>query len=473
MEGRRSWRDVSGYGIGVYFAVAVLSAVVFGGRMLEARWLIWGSVETLVFWMGLKGMSGAWMGLGEKAFVRKVFGVALGVRLAYVVLTYFLYIYWTGSPFEFEAGDAFFYDAFGAQIAESGLGSAFELAEMSGVAPSDMGRPLELALIYSVTGHYVIVPRLVQSFLSAWSCVLVYKLAKRNFGEVPGRYAAIVMVLLHNSVYYCGLQLKESDMVFWTLLFLERSDAVLREGKLRFGNMVVPVVVGLWLFLFRTVLGAVAMMSFMGTMLLAKDASGKAMSWGKRIAVGGVMLLAMVPVAMDRYGDELVAYWEASGDNQSQGMEWRSERKGGNQFAKYGSTALFAPAILLIPFPTLVEVVGQDNQMMRHGGYLEKHVLSFFVYVALFYLVFKYKTWRRHLLLLMFLFGYLAVVAMSNFAMSERFHFPALPIFVILAGFGLSQVGKREWGIFPFYVAVMGVMVIGWCWFKLAGRGMV
>ncbi len=466
-------RRVSTLGIALYFFVSIAAMVVFGNRMLPWGWVLWGSVETLIFWLGLRTMAESWMEMGEKRFVRTVFGVALGVRWAYVVLSYFLYIYWTGTPFEFEAGDAGFYDSFGAQIAEFGLSDAFYLAQVSGVAMSDMGRPLELAFIYSLSGHYIIIPRLVQAVLSAWSCVLVYKLAKRHFGDVPGRYAAIIMVLLHNSVYYCGLQLKESDMIFWTLLFLERADVVLRNGKISVQNMIIPVVVGLWLFMFRTVLAAVLWISFMGTMMLAQNVGKKAMSWGKRIVIGSLMVAAMLPVAWERYGEEMVAYWDASSDNQSVGMEFRSTREGGNQFAKYGSATLFAPAALLVPLPTMVNVEGQDNQMMRHGGYLEKQVLSFFVYIALFYLLIKYRTWRRHLLLLIFMFGYLAVIAMSNFAMSERFHFPALPVYVILAAFGLSQTGKRERMLFPYYIVLTGVMVLGWCWFKLAGRGMM
>ena len=148
-------------------------------------------------------------------------------------------------------------------------------------------------------------------------------------------------------------------------------------------------------------------------------------------------------------------------------------REGGNKLAKYGSATLFAPAIFVIPIPTMVDIDDQQNQMLQNGGFLEKDVLSFFVYIALSALIFRYKSWRRHLLILLFIAGYLTVIAMSAFAMSERFHLPAMPVFVILAAFGITQVTKRQKKYFPIYLFILGFVVLAWNWFKLAGRGLI
>ena len=60
--------------------------------------------------------------------------------------------------------------------------------------------------------------------------------------------------------------------------------------------------------------------------------------------------------------------------SQQQSMEWRAEREGGNQFAKYASKSIFAPMIMVIPFPTMVETPGQENQRMIHGGNYVKNI---------------------------------------------------------------------------------------------------
>jgi hypothetical protein len=43
---------------------------------------------------------------------------------------------------------------------------------------------------------------------------------------------------------------------------------------------------------------------------------------------------------------------QVQGDYQKDNMEWRGEREGGNEFAKYAGVTVFAPLIFTIPFPT-------------------------------------------------------------------------------------------------------------------------
>jgi hypothetical protein len=111
-------------------------------------------------------------------------------------------------------------------------------------------------------------------------------------------------------------------------------------------------------------------------------------------------------------------YWNARDTNQDASMEFRAKREGGNEFAKYVGTAVFAPLIFTIPFPTMVETPKHENQRLIHGGNFVKNITSFFTILAIFLLFFKYKTWRNHILILAFTGGYLAVVAMSAFAQS-------------------------------------------------------
>ena len=123
-------------------------------------------------------------------------------------------------------------------------------------------------------------------------------------------------------------------------------------------------------------------------------------------------------------------------------MEWRAKREGGNKFSTYASGAVFAPMIFVIPFPTMVETPGQENQRLIHGGNYVKNILAFFTMLALFLLI-KEGKWRDHLLIGSFTIGYLAVIALSAFAQSERFHQPALPFVLIFAAYGISRSEKK------------------------------
>lgn len=197
------------------------------------------------------------------------------------------------------------------------------------------------------------------------------------------------------------------------------------------------------------------------------------MKWKNRVVVGVFMGISAIFLFSGSISEEVNVLWENRQSNQINQMNYRANRINGNKLATYGTGAIFAPAILTIPLPTFVNVETQQNQMYQNGGYLEKQVLGFFVYVALFLLIFRYRSFRRHLLLLLFLFSYLGIIAFSSFAVSERFHFPSLPVFVILAGFGITQIDKKMKALYLPYLFLIALMVIGWNVFKLTGHEMI
>ena len=111
---------------------------------------------------------------------------------------------------------------------------------------------------------------------------------------------------------------------------------------------------------------------------------------------------------------------------------------------------------------------------MIHGGNYVKNIISFFTIAALFIMLLS-GNWRRYVLPVSILCGYLMVLVFSNFAHSERFHLPILPLHLMLAAYGISQMNKLrilKKG-YPWWCALMFVAALAWNWFKLAGRGMI
>lgn len=459
---------ISNKAMPLYPLMLLLVSLSFLDHVLPAYWIAFGFVEFFGFFLCFKFCCNNWLSVSEKSFERKVFFTALTIRLFYVVFIYFFYIFMTLQPFEFDAADSMFYDSIGRDISNAGLSHAWNILTTDNIDFSDRGNPYIISTLYSVFGQYVIVPRLFNAFTSSITCILIYKLSLRNFGEKPARYSAIIMVFLSNFIYYCGLHLKETSMIFLVVFFLERSDYAIRTEGLKPQTLILPALLAGSLFLFRTVLGATACASFFCALLFT---SGKVVGLGKRIGIGLVMSFFVIYFFPQGAKEEVNNVWQARGENQQQSMKFRTERKGGNKYAKYGSAAIFAPMIFTVPYPSLVDT-GQDNQEQRNGEYMVKQVLSFFVLLALFLLLFKYKSFRQHILLLAFFFSYVLVIAFSGFAVSERFHFPALPVFVILAGFGMTQLTEKYKKYYVPYLVFMGLVIIAWNVFKLSGRGM-
>ena len=456
----------------VYFALLVCVPVFFGYPM---EWYFWifGIVEVVGFFYFAHQLPIAWKNYSSKVFTKKLFTTALIIRIIYVVFSYWFYNEMTGAPFEFHPGDVMFYNAVGMEGSRylhtvdfhfvNYLYSTGNLSELS-----DSGYPIYLSFVYWIFDDSIFLARILKTIWSAWTCVLVYKLASRNFGESVGRMAAIFCMLMPNLIFYCGIHLKETEMVFLTVLFAERADYAMRAKQLNWKALIIAIVAACILFMFRTALAAVAMIALATTLMLS---SRRVLSLGKKIAIGAFVVLAMFATVGNQLMTEAEELLAQSGDNQSKSMEWRAERKGGNEFAKYAGAAVFAPLIFTIPFPTLVDTPNHENQRMIHGGNYVKNITSAFTIFALFTLLLS-GNWRKHVLIIAIGCGYLIVIALSAFAQSERFHLPALPFSLILASLGISMLSNKHKKWFNYWLILIFVANIAWAWFKLRGRGM-
>jgi hypothetical protein len=275
-------------------------------------------------------------------------------------------------------------------------------------------------------------------------------------------------MLMPNLIYYTGLHLKETEMVFLTVAFMERADIMFRNKHFNFSEIAPPVLLAVSLFFFRTILGATAMFAMFTTLLFS---SSKVISAGKRVVLTVWIIGAMAYFVGGALSNEIEAVWLKKNDNQAQSMQWRTVRKNGNKYAKYATGAIFAPMIFVIPFPTIVNTPEQENMKMINGGNYVKNFMAFFTIFALFWIL-KNGKWQEYVLIGSFTIGYVVVLAMSAFAQSERFHQPALPFELILAAFGITLITKKEKKYQTFYLIIIFVAIVGWSWFKLAGRDM-
>ncbi len=73
-------------------------------------------------------------------------------------------------------------------------------------------------------------------------------------------------------------------------------------------------------------------------------------------------------------------------------------------------------------------------------------------------------------MLIVFVLGYLGILANSGFAISERFHLPVVPVLIILAAAGMEQLKSIRSNYYLWYLLLVAGLVIGWNYIKLAGR---
>lgn len=459
---------ISRKAISFYFITLAIVSVVFMDRILPFIWMLFGTVEVVTFFYFSNQLTRQWQSLSPQAFAKKLFWTSLIIRLVYTVVVYFFYDFMTGQPFMFHSADEQFYWEVSKVWREQGWGPFWN--EMRWIGFSDSGEIYFTAFLYLLFGPFILTARIAHCLVSALTCLMIYRIAKRHFGESTARMAAIFCMLMPNLIYYCGIHLKEADMVFVTVLLVDSVDVLLNGSKFDWKSLVAGVLAVVAMFSFRTALGIVGLLAVMVALVLNR---GKLAARWKRIGLAVLIVAVLSATAVgDRLMREVSGLLEGGEQNQSVGYEWRSQRVGGNSFAKYASGAIFAPVIFTIPFPTMVNAEGQENQQMLHGGNYVKNVVSGFVILAIFTLIFS-GDWRKHTLPLAMMIGYLAVIAFSNFAHSERFHQPALPFELMFAAYGISILQQKHVKWIDYWMVFVMVANIAWAWFKLAGRGLV
>ena len=449
-----------------YLVTLALVSVFFMSYAMPFQFVLFGLVAVLVFFVYSNKLTMDWYRFPERTFTKKLFTTALIIRVVYAVFIYFYYIEMTGEPFAYHYGDEGLYYEMACLWRNHGF-EVFREQMDEVIGFSDSGYCWWLAIEYLILGTNVLPARLVKCVIDAFSCVLMYNLAKRNFGESTGRMTAIFCMLMPNMWFYCGVTLKETEMAFLTILFTERADLALRARKITFQNILLPGLVILVMFTFRTALAAVLAAALVGALILS---SGKQLQTWKKILYGAVFVVWMFLTVGVEMVEETQMLWEGRNNNQETGMEWRSNREGGNTFAKYASASVFAPFIFTIPFSSMVEIANQENQMMMNGANFIKNVMSGFTIFALVMLLLR-GDWRKHVLPIAVTAGYLVVLVFSNFAHSERFHFPVLAFELMFAAYGVSLMTNKHKRWYTIWLVVVCVIINAWAWVKLAGRG--
>lgn len=456
--------------VSIYIVLLMIVSLVFMKFSMKFIFLLSGIVSVVCFFHFSNVLPKKWAHVPEASFGKKLFVTALIIRVVWVFLSALMFWKIYGDLFDFEHFDSVYYDYLGKQghelLVKGGFRNNFEAFVVLPI--SDQGYPVYMAFMYYLFDDSVIPLRLVKAIFGAWTCLLIYKLGSREFGTRVGRLAGIMCMLMPNLIYYCAIQLKEIEMVFLAVLFVERASAILKQNKFVASQTIILVFVGSLLFFFRTALAVTLFLAFFIAIVFT---SNRVVGIGKKIIIG-LLVFSVIGVAVGGAMIEEINEMYKSRDRQEQNMEWRAEREGGNKFAKYANRSVFAPLIFTIPFSSMVNIEGQEHTQFLNGGNYVKNVTSFFTILALIMLLMS-GDWRKHVLVISMLCGYLVIMAMSAFAQSERFHQPVLSFELMFAAYALCNLKKKHARFFNIWMILIFVAEIGWNWFKLAGRDLI
>lgn len=461
-------KQISFRAIAVYVIALSVVSLVFFSHAMDVLHIALGLVFVVGFFLLSTYWSQRWQDVTEKRYLQYVFWTALALRLVWVIASYFYYIEVTGRPFEIDAADAVGYHEEAKWLASEPWSIAWNYyfgPRASGV--SDVGYPLYLTVLYKIVGPVIIIPRIIKALLSAWMSILLYRLCARTFGEPVGRMAGIMCTLMPNLIIYCGYHLKETEMLFLEVAFLERMDYLLRVRRYNVWNILVPILLAGSLFFFRTVLGAAAVFAFATSVLLVNTPSMKK-GW-KRVAIISWSVLAVLVATGGTVMTEIEGYWEQKDSNVVNKRMDQTNR--GNKWAKYATGSVMAPMMMALPFATMVDVDNQLAQQTKSGGNYIRNFMAFFALLAIFEAI-RLKKLRSFVLIGAFTVAYLGIISLSGFSNSERFLLPGLPGLIAMWAYGVSELRAPTYRLLSPWCIVVFLMEFGWAFFKLGSRGL-
>ncbi len=462
-------RHISLFGIGVYLLALLVVTVAFREHALQVKWILWGVGEVLFFFLMTLYFYPWWKDMEQKRFRWTLFLIALVIRVAYVVLISYYYYYQTGIAFEYHAADSLGYHKTAVYLSQcvrhGQIAYIFKYLNAYTMGYSDQGYVLWLTLIYSIFGRSLLTPRLLKALMSAYLCLVVYRLGTRTFGERTGRLAAVMCVFMPIFIQMAGLHTKEMEMIFLSVLALERMDYLIRSKKYTVWNILCPILLTGLTFGFRTIIGMCLIFAFLVFVVFSPKEYFKKSNRIITVVATFVILLVFL---FTKVGGEMKIIYKVRFTE----INYQTEKyeKEGMRHYELAQNKYLWPGAFVLPLAPMVEKAPEHNKMIHGSTYL-KNFLAFFAMLAIV-IAFRQRKWRDFSLIGAYELSYLGLIMFSFAANSERYHELAIPMLVLMAAYAMTHLRHKDMKLFYVYCFVLFAALFTWNWLKISARGL-
>lgn len=465
-----------------FFAILaiLLNWILFGDLSVDFIFILGNIIAVFIILVLFNFCQKNFINLPEKAFKRNIFWFSLALRIFSVLFYYCLFYYITDTEFDVEAIDAVVYHDFANDVLKDfrtgNLTPASFLISVGGDF-DDAGYVVFLAFIYSIFEDGILIARIVQAVIGAFTVLLIYKTTKEFFDERTGKLAAIILATFQPILLYTAVHMKEVIMVHFVFLFLYYSVQLLKKNKSITISITIVFVSFLGMLSVRTVLAIIALTSLIIYLLL----SGNRIFTLKKITVllsiaAIVFILASSITILSETVNKSKAYFGLKSENQTTvgGMSKEAYVEGGQNFAKYAGGGVFLFQSLITPYPSMVKTnivfFNQTLQWYFAGALLIWVMMVYYAYVGIYYAI-KQNFKKTSLLVFITAIYTLSLVA-SFYITSIRYNIVKMALLIPFIAYGIVLANNRVKRNFIKYVIVVTIMVLLWNYIKIAGRGL-
>jgi hypothetical protein len=329
---------------------------------------------------------------------------------------------------------------------------------------ADTGFSTFLMLPIIIFGQSPIVIKILLCFLGSIVVVRGFKLARLLIEEPAARLAGILLVLYPVSWFYSSIMLKESIMV---LLMIEAMILIVKtQRSFKLQDILKAFAFITSLFFFRSAISILLLMVLGVSFFMQYKQKNLVINIMLSAAV--IMIYIYFLISTGRYDE----YYNQYSNVDEFTQERLSYMESINPFVALVSSPVFAALSYISPFPSVVTVpVAQGlphSEYYYHiAGNLFWIVLAFFSLYGLYYSI-RYKR-REMAVLIALVIGYQFILLKAMMFTSVRLSYPAKPFLLVFAAYGIYKIRNKKW--YPLYLAAALIMILGWNYVRLKGRG--
>lgn len=451
------------------FLVLAAAAVYFREVLLPLFYIFFGIAYCILFFIGTHFIYNAWADISDKAFSGRILFFSMFFRLFTVVFLYFIFIHQTGTPFELYAADSYSYDYLGKQIASGLMNGTFNASQFFHYdAIDDTGQPMLIGLLYYLFGSHVIVFRLFNVIIGSLTVLIYFKLAGMVFSRNVARLSSVMFMLYPSVLYYTGLHLKETTMIFMIILTIYAGIKINKSPGLNLSSVLLFLAGLIPMFFFRNTLGVLLFASFI-LYTVYYQLAGQ----GKNIIKLFISIAVIITTLFIAYNTPIqersqTLYERSTGQFESS-MNFRAARQGGNALAEHASLPLFIALGLSGPNPSLVDIPMQETLSFENPGKFAMNMLAFFGFLGLLF-VFRNRS-PEHIFIIAVLFGWIYAFSLGGFGTSGRFHLLTQPLLFLYISQGICSVTEKQKRYYIPYLILISIVILAWNFLKLYSRG--
>jgi hypothetical protein len=443
--------------------------IVFPGKIYGAEWIFAAVLILVMVFSGINFFLSRWNDITETRFLYKLFWSALIIRIIVMLILLAVSFNTWNMFYVVGARDEMVYYRVASEACsiwmEQTIRDAYlHILESYKNDISDTGYSTFLMFPIIIFRSSPILIKIFLCFLGSFAVVRGYKLA-RLLTEFPiAKLAGILLILYPISWFYSAIMLKESLMV---LLMIEALILIVKTQKtFKLKYLIKSMIfIGL-LFFFRSPVSIL--------LLLVLGFSFFMQYKIKNIFIN--VVLAGLVIILYIYFLKSTGRFDEYYDQYTNIDEFTQERlsyiESVNPFVALVGSPVFAALSYISPFPSVVSVpnagdLSHSEYYYHIAGNIFWIVLSFFSIYGLYYSI-RYKR-REMVVLITFVIGYQFMLLKALMFTSVRFSYPVKPFLLILAAYGIYKINTKKW--YPIYLVAALIMIVGWNYVRLKGRG--